>query len=131
MAGGLPASPLAGLAVDAYAVTHPGQPGRHSTPSVWIHLTTLCFVLERGWPTDRGPWLRTVSADSFEDWPWLEPPDRMGDVTAVDVAAAVAEGQAGRAGELTTAWVTGAWQAWSMHHEAVRRRTDSLAALLG
>ena len=131
MAGNLPASPLAGLTVDAYAVTHPGEPGRHSTPSVWIHLTTLCFMLERGWPPDRGPWLRTVSADSFDDWPWLPRPDWMGEVTAVDVAAAVAQRELDRARELTTAWVEGAWAAWSVHHEAVRRRTDSLAALIG
>ncbi len=45
-AGGFPASPRSPLTVDAYAVTHPGVPGPQSTPSVWVHLVTLCAVLE-------------------------------------------------------------------------------------
>ena len=126
-AGNLPAGPMSDLVVDAYAVTHPGVLGPQSTPSVWIHLTTLCFILERGWPVSRAVRLRTVAADAFDGWPWLERPDRMGDVTAVDVAAAVARGELDLAGELTAAWVGDAWNAWSVHHAAVRARADELS----
>lgn len=129
-AGNLPASPMAALTVDAYAVTHPGVPGPQSTPSVWIHLTTLCFVLERGWPATRAIALRALAADAFDGWPWLPRPESMGDVTAVDVAGAATRGDIERARELTDAWVTGAWTAWSGHHDAVRRRADELANLL-
>jgi hypothetical protein len=130
-AGNLPPVPMSGMAVDAYAVTHPGVPGPQSTPSVWIHLATLCFVLERGWPVTRAVRLRTIAADAFDGWPWLERPDRMGDVTVVDVAAAVAGGDLERAGDLTATWVGEAWKAWSVHQAAVRARADVLSSLLG
>jgi hypothetical protein len=130
LGGGLPPSPAAGLAVDAYAVTHPGVPGPQSTPSVWVHLLTLCFVLERRWPVERAIHLRRVSADAFSGWPWLPPPDSMGDVTAIDVAAALAGGDGGAAIELTRRWVGGAWEAWAGRHPAVRARADLLARRL-
>ena len=125
-AGGLPPSPRAPLVVDAYAVTHPGQPGPQSTPSVWIHLLTLCFVLERGWPVEQAVRLRRVGADSFDAWSWLDRPDAMGDVTAVDVRRAVDEGDAGGAADLVDRWVGGAWAAWAIHRDDVRMRADDL-----
>jgi Family of unknown function (DUF5946) len=122
-AGGMPASPWAGLTVDAYAVTHPGVPGPQSIPSVWIHLIALCFVLVRGWPVDQAIRLRRVGADAFAGWPWLEPPASMGDVTAVDVAATT---RTDAAAELVRGWVHGAWAAWIDHHPAVVARADEL-----
>lgn len=131
MAGGLPPSPESGLAVDAYAVTHPGVPGPQSTPSVWIHLVTLCCTLERGWPVDRAVFLRRVGADSFRGWPWLERPDFMGDVTAIDLTGAVSARNGSAVAELTRRWVHGAWAAWDGQHEAVRAKAMELAAKLG
>ena len=131
LGGGLPPSPAAGLCVDAYAVTHPGVPGPQSTPSVWVHLVTLCFVLERGWPVDQAIRLRRLAADSFDGWPWLAPPESMSDVTAIDLARALEARNGGLAIELTRRWVDGAWAAWSDHHRAVRSRADQLARLLG
>jgi hypothetical protein len=131
LGGGLPPSPAAGLTVDAYAVTHPGVPGPQSTPSVWVHLLTLCFVLERRWPVERAIHLRRVGADAFSGWPWLAPPDSMGPVSAIDVAAALAAGDGTAAITLTQRWVAGAWDAWGDHHRAVRARADALTRLLG
>jgi uncharacterized protein DUF5946 len=131
MAGELPPSPEAGLAVDAYAVTHPGVPGPQSTPSVWIHLVTLCCTLERGWPVERAVFLRRLAADSFRAWPWLERPDSMGDVTAIDLAGALRIGDGAAAAELTRRWVHGAWEAWDRQHRAVRARTTELVTKLG
>jgi hypothetical protein len=124
-AGGIPSNPWARLTVDAYAVTHPGVPGPQSTPSVWIHLTTLCFVLERAWPPEQAVRLRRIGADAFAGWPWLEPPPFTGEVTAVDVATA-ADPYA--ASELVRNWVADAWSAWSQHRSAVRARADELQA---
>ena len=131
MAGGLPPSPELGLAVDAFAVTHPGVQGPQSTPSVWIHLMTLCLVLERRWPVTRAIDLRRLAADRFAAWPWLERPAEMGDVTAIDLHRAVAAGDGVLAMDLTHRWIHGAWTAWSAHHPAVRERADWLAKLLG
>ncbi len=125
-ASGLPAVPKSTLAVDAYAVTHPGVPGRQSTPSVWIHLVTLCCALERGWSLDGAIQLRRVTADAFDVWPWLDRPVGMGPITVVDVAGASADGDAARAGLLVEGWIHGAWDAWSQHHPAVRARADDI-----
>jgi hypothetical protein len=124
-AGGLPAAPMSPLAVDAYAVTHPGTRGPQSTPSVWIHLMTLCAVLERGWPTAQAIRLRRVAADAFSGWPWLEPPDAMGVVTAVDVARAAVDGNE-PAGDVVDRWVGDAWRVWGDHASSVRERLDDL-----
>jgi hypothetical protein len=129
--GGLPPGPAVGLTVDAYAVTHPGVAGPQATPSVWIHLVTLCFVLERRWPVDHANHLRRAAADAFRGWPWLSPPDSMGDVTAIDVASALVAGDGASAVALTRRWVDGAWAAWAAHHPAVRARADFLARQLG
>ena len=131
LAGGLPPSPASGLTVDAYAVTHPGVPGPQSTPSVWTHLLTLCFVLERRWPVERAIHLRRTGADAFDRWPWLTPPDSMGAVTAIDIDAAIRARDGSAAVDLTRRWVDGAWAAWGSHHAAVRGRADSLSRLLG
>jgi hypothetical protein len=125
-AGGLPAGPRTALVVDAYAVTHPGEPGPQSTPSVWIHLLTLCFALERRWPIDQAVRLRRIGADAFAGWPWLDRPDVMGDVTAADVRQAIDEGDASEAAARVGRWVDGAWDAWSNHRTDVRARADDL-----
>ena len=130
LGGGLPPSPAAGLVVDAYAVTHPGMPGPQSTPSVWVHLLTLCFVLERRWPVEQAIRLRRVAAESFRGWPWLAPPESMGDVTAIDLWQALDARDGGRAIELTRRWVDGAWAVWRDHHAAVRSRADGLTRQL-
>jgi hypothetical protein len=131
LGGGLPPSPAAGLTVDAYAVTHPGVPGPQSTPSVWIHLLTLCFVLERRWPVDQAIRLRRAGADSFTGWPWLTPPASMGEVSAIDLDAALRARDGGAAVALTRRWVDSAWAAWADHHPAVRSRADALTPKLG
>lgn len=127
-AAAMPLTPHSALSVDAYAVTHPGLPGPQSTPSVWIHLVTLCFVLERGWSVDQAVRLRRVAADAFDGWPWLDRPAGMGEVTVADVARAVDDGEGGRATELAEAWIGAAWSAWAGHHGPVRARADALTA---
>jgi hypothetical protein len=122
-AAGMPPSHRSGMTVDAYAATHPGVPRPQSTPSVWIHLITLCFVLERGWPTDQAVRLRRLAADAFAGWPWLERPTSMGDVTVVGIVDATSPEMAS---ELVGRWIEGAWAAWSVHHPAVRARADEL-----
>lgn len=131
MAGGLPPSPMSALAVDAYAVTHPGIAGPQSTPSVWIHLVTLCCTLERSWPVERAVFLRRLGAEGYHGWPWLDRPDAMGDVTAIDVSEAVRAGDGSSATELTRRWIEAAWGAWAGHHATVRARTSELVAQLG
>ena len=114
--------PYASMMVDAYAVQHPGRPGRSSTPSVWIHLAAMHLVLRRGWPAERLIEIRRVAADAYDGWPWLTPPASMGPVTAVDVAAAPADEVADR----VRAWVEGASAAWTAHDPEIAALTERL-----
>src|SRR4051812_19320736 len=123
-AGSLPPSPRSALAVDAYAVQHPGVAGPQSTASVWTHLIALHLVLEGGWRVDQAIRLRAAAADAIRGWPWLAPPASMGDVTVVDVSGAPA---AERAAPVER-WIDAAWSAWSEHHGAVREKARSVVA---
>ncbi len=113
--GGQGPPPIAGLAVDAYAVQHPGVPGRRSSQSVAIHLMILGLVLERGMDPERA--IRARRHFTHRDFPWLEPPASQGAVTVLDVLAArdLAEHA-----ERVERWARSAWAAWSAHHDTVR-----------
>jgi len=105
------------LAVDAFAVQHPGDPGRREAQSVAIHLMTLCMVIEEGLDPCRGPALhkQMVHRPVFHR---LKPPTDRGEVTAADVASA---GDADAHVERVRQWADSAWRAWQDHHETVRQ----------
>jgi hypothetical protein len=85
------APPIVELAVDAYAVQHPGVPGRRSGQSVAIHLMILCLVLERGLDPARAT--RARRHYTHRAFPWLAPPASQGEVTVLDVLAALRLGR--------------------------------------
>jgi hypothetical protein len=110
------------LALDTYALQHPGKPEMRSVQSVAIHAMGLCVVLERGAeerrvklvlgrrPTRRAPALH-----------WLEPPRPNGTLTVQDSLAAD-----GPEDYVTAvwAWAADVWAAWERHHVTVRRWLD-------
>jgi hypothetical protein len=55
----------------------------------------------------------------------------MGEVTAIDVAGAVANGNGAGVDELMRRWVGDAWAAWAVHRDAVLTRTTELVATIG
>ena len=122
LAGGLPTSPLAPLAVDAYAIQHPGASGPQSTQSVWVHLIALHLMLEGGWSVAQAVRIRAVAADASAGVAWLTPPASMGPTTIVDVSAAAPDARA----DVVDRWVRDAYTAWSPHHPAVRARAAGL-----
>jgi hypothetical protein len=124
---GAVATPFDALAVDAYAVQHPGHRERVAIQSVWVHLIALHLVLERDWPPAQLVRLRRLGADAAVDWPWLEPPPSMGAVTAIDVVRSGPD----RMNDTVRAWVEGAWMAWSGHHASIREQASALVARLG
>ena len=114
-----PAPPIVELAVDTYAVQHPGVPGRRSSQSVAIHLLILCLVLERGLDPARAT--RARRHYTHRDFPWLEPPASQGEVTVLDVLDArdLAEHVA-----RVERWARSVWDAWSSRHDTIRRWLD-------
>jgi hypothetical protein len=121
--GDLRYTPAHQLTVDAYAVQHPGLPGRRTAQSVAIHLVGLCLSLERGRGALELPRLRQGLAPPKRVFPWLAPPDSLGEVTVADVHAAETP-EAHRA--TVDRWARSAWEAWSLHHAQVRAWADQL-----
>lgn len=121
--GDLRYTPAHQLTVDAYAVQHPGRPERRTARSVAIHLVGLCLSLERERGPIELPRLRQRLAPAKRVFPWLSPPDSLGEVTIVDVHDAEnAEGHRATVDR----WARSAWEAWSPHHAQVRAWADEL-----
>lgn len=113
------------LTVDAYAAQHPGKAERRAIQSVWVHLAGLYLVLERGLANDFAT--RAIGALTKEPEPLvlLAPPERLGSVTVIDVAAARG---ASEHEEAVRRWARDVWEAWKPHHEAVRARVSRILA---
>jgi len=113
-----PSPPIHGLMVDAYAAQHPGTPSRRSIQSVAVHLISLCLVLERGYDPRWATEARRRALAHRQDFVWLDPPASLGAVTIVDVREALdSPAYTARVEQ----WVRSVWDAWSPHHETVRR----------
>jgi hypothetical protein len=119
------AAPVRKLAVDAYAVQHPGVPGRRQSQSVWVHLIALCLSIEHGFSPETGIRAMTRQLDLERDYGWLEPPRTPYEMTIVDVLKAdPGEGQP----LAVRRWAEATWLAWADHHEAIRGRARNLIA---
>ena len=105
------------LAVDAYALQHPGVDGPQARNSVGIHLTRLALIVGRGWSLERANGAMAQITGKKFGFPWLTPPVRGAAVTVLDVLAAeTAEEHM----ELVEAWARAVWMTWTVHHETVK-----------
>ena len=111
------------LAVDAYAVQHPGVPERRSSQSVWVHLVSLCLIVEHGWSPAMGISAKQRLLAHQRRWDWLEPPVDPGPVTILDLLPVTAPGVF--ATEVRR-WGEAIWEAWSSQRSVVRARTQEL-----
>ena len=106
------------MAVDAYAVQHPGTTDHRAIQSVAVHLVSLHFVLERGLtPTEATDKMRHALTDKSR-FIWLKPPQSLGEITVIDVVNVIdpAEHET-----LVKRWAHSAWEAWSAHHDQIRK----------
>ena len=113
------------LTVDAYAAQHPGKAERRTIRSVWVHLAGLYLILERRLANDFVT--RAIGALTKEAEPlvWLEPPERLGSVTVIDVVAASG---AIEHEETVRRWARDVWEAWKPHHKAVQAKVSRILA---
>jgi hypothetical protein len=112
------------FAVDVYAVQHPGLAERRAIQSVWVHLVSLCLILEAGRsPMDgiRAKQLLLAGARIFDR---LEPPAARYSTTVLDIAAIT---DPGAVPEAVRRWARVTWEAWRPHHGAIRARAAALA----
>ena len=106
------------MAVDAYAVQHPGTTDRRAVQSVAVHLISLYFVLERGLtPTEATDKMRDALTDKSR-FMWLKPPPSMGDITVVNVVNVI---DPIMHEAMVKRWAYSAWEAWSAYHTQIRK----------
>jgi CTP:molybdopterin cytidylyltransferase MocA len=98
---------------DAYAAQHPGVDERRARQSVAVHLTALCHWLEHGIVDPHLTELTRALLEGRPDWPWLTPPERYA-LTIHDLPIPAEPDD-------TRRWIEAVWEAWSPHHETVRR----------
>jgi hypothetical protein len=117
--------PSAQIAVDTYAVQHPGTKARRSTQSVAVHLLSLCAVLERDFPPDRSIDLLRHAVGFPQLWHWLHPHTPIGQLTVADV---LAQARPGGGALVVRAWAEDVWDAYAPHHSTVRGWLDQVLA---
>ena len=111
------------LVVDTYMAQHPGDGlDRRDRQSVFVHLVSLCAVLEEGASPSRSPEvLRAVLARRTE-FPVMRRIGGPGDLTVLSVADATSvEDHDARARR----WAVSVWESWREHHQAIRAALDA------
>ena len=110
--------PVHRLCVDAYAAQHPGVPSPQAIASVGVHLIRLHLMLERGLQPEKANAAMQWASRRKRAFTWLNPPSSLGELTVLYVRdARDPEEHIKRVGE----WARSVWDAWSSHHETVRR----------
>ncbi|HMC31434.1 MAG TPA: DUF5946 family protein [Candidatus Angelobacter sp.] len=104
------------LTVDAYAVQHPGVPGRRSSQSVWVHLAGMYLVLESGAKGREATRVLQAVIKQRKEFEWLSPPEKNGSITVLDVRKA---GDLKSHIQLVEAWAQSIWAAWRQHHRLI------------
>ncbi len=109
--------------MDAYAVQHPGVPERRSSQSVWVHLVSLCLIVEHGWSPATGISAKQRLLAHQRRWDWLEPLVDQGPVTILDLLPV---SDPGVFATEVRRWGEAIWEAWSSQRSVVRARTQEL-----
>lgn len=112
------------LVVDSYMAQHPGDGlDRRDRQSVFVHLVSMCAVLERGASPLRSPdVLRAVLARQT-DFPVLLRARGPGELTVLSAMGATsAEDHDAR----VRAWAGSVWASWREHHSRIRAALDTV-----
>ena len=118
-----PGSEANNLAVDAYMAQHPGDGAdRRDRQSVFVHLVSLCAVIERGAAPSCSPdMLRAVLARQAE-FPVIRRTRGPGGLTVLSATDATSvEDHDAR----VRRWAGSVWESWSEHHPEVRAALDA------
>ncbi len=118
-----PGSAANNLTVDASMAQHPGDgTDRRDGQSVFVHLASLCAVVEREASAARSPdVLRAVLARRTE-FPVLRRVRGPGDLTVLSVSKATSiEDHDAR----VRRWAGSVWESWSEHYPTIRAALDA------
>lgn len=114
------------MTVDAYMVQHPGQPSPQSIQSVCVHLMGLYWVLDAGWATTKARTGLGLATEIIE-FKWLDPPERLGNITIMDIFAAQ---DAEEHNHQVKRWARCAWEAWQPYHDVIKMWSEEVEAKL-
>lgn len=103
-------------AVDAYAVQHPGSPGRREAQSVHVHLASLHLGLDRGFDAAARRKAMQALLRGRPAFPWLAVPPFGNAMTIADITAC--RTPAARRAAIR-AWAASAWDAWKTHRATI------------
>jgi hypothetical protein len=103
---------------------HPGDGAdRRDHQSVFVHLASLCAVLERGASPSRSPdVLRAVLARQRE-FPVLRRAGGPGELTVLSATHAATEDDHDAR---VRAWANSVWESWREHHPKIRAALDAI-----
>jgi hypothetical protein len=117
-----PGSAENNLIVDTYMAQHPGDgTDRRDRQSVFVHLTSICAVLERGGAPARSPYVLRQVLASRTDYPILTRAHGPGALSVLHVAGATDQADHDTRAR---AWAASVWDAWRDHHSAIRVALD-------
>ena len=120
-----PMSLTANLVVDAYMAQHPGDgTDRRDRQSVFVHLVSLCAVIERDGSPSRSPdVLRAILARATV-FPVLHRDRGPGKLTVLSATDATSvEDHDAR----VNAWAVSVWGSWREHHSTIRAALDAIS----
>ena len=107
------------ICVDAYRARHIGP---ETAPlGITFALNGLYLVYERGFTGLQAREAHSYLANQFDEWPRFEPPAKVGDVTAFEVALA---SDPDEHIDVLRRWGRSVWDAWEYAHDAVGELTD-------
>lgn len=107
------------LAVDTYAIQHPGQPSRKSIQSVNIHLVSLYYIFERGCSGKAATEKMGQILSKNPAFEWLVPPTPNGHLTVIDVIQAVDKFDHEKK---VKEWSQDVWNCWySVHGDKIEK----------
>jgi hypothetical protein len=115
------------LTVDAYAVQHPGRNEPRAVRSVWGHLASLYWQIERQAPPEIARRAIAAVAAVADKLGWMEPP-APASLTVADVAAA---GDASEHCASVRRWAEAVWNAWGDQHPRIAQVAEQEAKRAG
>ena len=118
-----PGSEANNLVVDAYMAQHPGDgTDRRDRQSVFVHLVSLCAVVERQASPSSSPVVLRAVLARRTTFPVLRRAHGPGDLTVMNVTdAASVEDHDAR----VRAWAVSVWESWRDHHSTIRTALDA------
>ena len=118
-----PGSEANNLVVDTYMTQHPGDGSdRRDRQSVFVHLVSLCAVIERGASPTRSPDVLRAVLGRQTEFPVIRRARGPGDLTVLSATDATSVEDPDTR---VRRWAGSVWESWREHHSTIRAALDA------